>query len=183
MIRIKAGNVAAAEAYLRGIERRIAAGLDPKIGSVASLFVSHWDAAIKDTIPARLRNRLGIAVAMQVYQAYRELLGSPRWQALVAAGARAQRLLWASTGTKDPAVRHALYIEALAAPDTISTIPEKALFAFADHGEVRQALPLDGGDAEAVLAECRRAGIDDAAMAGRLQREGADGGTAALGGG
>ena len=120
---------------------------------------------------------------MQVYQAYRELLGSPRWQALVAAGARAQRLLWASTGTKDPAVRHALYIEALAAPDTISTIPEKALFAFADHGEVRQALPLDGGDAEAVLAECRRAGIDDAAMAGRLQREGGDGGTAALGGG
>ena len=170
----RAQYVAATEAYLRGIERRIAAGRDPKISSVASLFVSRWDVAVKDTIPARLRNRLGIAVAMQTYQAYRELLASPRWQKLAAAGAPAQRLLWASTGTKDPAATDTLYIEALAAPDTINTIPEKTLFAFADHGEVKQPLPADGGDAEAVLAECRHEGIDDDALAARLQREGAD---------
>ena len=170
----RAQYAAAAEAYMRGIERRIAAGHDPKIGSVASLFVSRWDAAASDTIPAHLRNRLGIAVAMQTYRAYRELLASPRWQKLAAAGAQAQRLLWGSTGTKDPAARDTLYLEALAAPDTINTIPEKTLLAFADHGEVKQSLPADGGDAEAVLAECRRAGIDDAALAARLQREGAD---------
>ncbi len=166
--------VKAAEAYLRGIERRIAAGLNPKVTSVASLFVSRWDVAVQDRIPARLRNRLGIAVAMQTYQAYRELLTSKRWQKLAAAGARVQRLLWASTGTKDPAAPDTLYIEALVAPDTINTIPEKTLFAFADHGQVRQVLPSDGGDAQAVLAECRRAGIDDVALAARLQRDGAE---------
>ena len=166
--------VAAAEAYLRGIERRIAAGRDPKVRSVASLFVSRWDVAVKDTLPARLRNRLGIAVAMQTYRAYRELLASPRWRKLAAAGAPVQRLLWGSTGTKDPAAPDTLYVEALAAPDTINTMPEKTLLAFADHGQVKQALSPDGGDADAVLAECRREGVDDAALAVRLQREGAD---------
>ena len=170
----RAQYLAAAEAYLRGIERRITVSLDPKVGSVASLFISRWDAAVQDKVPARLRNRLGIAVAMQTYRAYRELLASPRWQKLATAGARAQRLLWASTGSKDPAARDTLYLEALAAPDTINTIPEKTLLSFAEHGEVKQALPIDGGDAEAVLAECRRAGIDDAALAVRLQRDGAD---------
>ena len=170
----RAQYVAAAEAYLRGIERRIAAGRDPKVRSVASLFVSRWDVAVKDRVPARLRNRLGIAVAMQTYQAYRELLASERWRNLAAAGAQTQRLLWASTGTKDPAAADTLYIEALAAPDTINTMPEKTLLAFADHGQVRQALPFDGGDAAAVLADCRREGIDDDELAARLQREGAD---------
>jgi transaldolase len=166
--------VAAAEAYLRGIERRIGAGLDPKVASVASLFVSRWDVAVKDTIAPRLRNRLGIAVAMQTYRAYRELLGAPRWQRLAAAGARPQRLLWASTGTKDPAAPDTLYVEALVAPDTIDTLPEKTLLAFADHGRLGAVLPSDGGDADAVLADARREGIDDLALAARLQREGAD---------
>ena len=148
--------------------------MTPKVASVASLFVSRWDVAANETIPARLRNRLGIAVAMQTYQAYRALLASRRWQKLAAAGAHAQRLLWASTGTKDPAAPDTLYVEALAAPDTIDTIPEKTLLAFADHGRVRQALPFDGGDAAAVLADCRREGVDDNALAARLQREGAD---------
>ena len=165
---------AAAEAYLRGIERRIAAGRDPKVASVASLFVSRWDVATHDALPAPLRNRLGIAVAKQTYRAYRELLASERWRKLAAAGARTQRLLWASTGTKDPAAPETLYIEALAAPDTIDTIPEKTLAAFADHGKVGPPMPLDGGDADAVIAECRSAGVDDTALATKLQREGAD---------
>ena len=165
---------AAAEAYLRGIERRIAAGRDPVVDSIASLFVSRWDVATHDRLPPALRNRLGIAVAKQTYRAYRELLASPRWRKLVAAGARTQRLLWASTGTKDPAAPDTLYIEALAAPDTIDTIPEKTLAAFADHGKVGPPMPQDGGDADAVIAECRRAGVDDAALALELQREGAD---------
>ena len=166
--------VAAAEACLRGIERRIAAGRDPKVASVASLFVSRWDVATHDALPAPLRNRLGIAVAKQTYRAYRELLASERWRKLAAVGARTQRLLWASTGTKDPAAPDTLYIEALAAPDTIDTIPEKTLAAFADHGKVGQPMPLDGGDADAVIAECRSAGVDDTALATKLQREGAD---------
>ncbi|MHB1667316.1 MAG: transaldolase [Thiomonas sp.] len=166
--------LAAAEAYLRGVERRIQAGLDPNVGSVASLFISRWDVAVKDTIPPQLRNRLGIAVAMQTYQAYCALLASPRWQKLANAGARAQRLLWASTGTKDPAAPDTLYVEALAAPRTINTMPEKTLLAFADHGQVRHMLPPDGGDAEAVLADCGRQGIDPDALAERLQREGAE---------
>ncbi|MEO8196564.1 MAG: transaldolase [Thermoanaerobaculia bacterium] len=165
--------IAAAESYMRGIERRIAAGFDPRIGSVASLFISRWDVAVKDTAPAMLRNRLGIAIARRVYREYRNLLASPRWRALAAAGARPQRLLWASTSTKDPDARDTLYVEALAAPDTIDTIPERTLAAFADHGRVEGGMPPDGGDAEAVLAEFTRAGIDDAALAARLQLEGA----------
>lgn len=164
--------VLAAEAYMRGIERRIAAGRDPRVASVASVFVSRWDVAVKDKIPDALRNRLGIAVAMRTYKAYRELLGSPRWQKLGAQGASPQRLLWGSTGTKDPATPDALYVEALAAPDTINTMPEKTLLAFADHGEVKGAMPIDGGDAEAVLADFAAAGVDDDTLAGDLQREG-----------
>jgi transaldolase len=165
--------LAAAEAYMRGIERRIAAGLDPAVGSVASLFVSRWDVAIKDKVPQTLHNRLGIAIAKRSYKTYRELLSSPRWQKLAGAGARPQRLLWASTGTKDPAAPDTLYIEALAAPDTINTMPEKTLLAFTGHGEVKDALPADGDDAEEVLAEFARAGVDNAALAAQLQREGA----------
>ena len=165
--------VAAAEAYLRGIERRLAAGLNPRVASVASLFVSRWDKAVSDTVPADLRNRLGIAIAARTYQAYRELLASPRWRTLAAAGARPQRLLWASTGTKDPKASETLYVEALAAPDTINTIPEKTLHAFAEHGELKGAMAEDGGDAEAVLARFTRAGIDVDALATQLQRDGA----------
>ncbi len=164
--------LAAAEAYMRGIERRIAAGLDPKIASVASLFISRWDVAVKEKVPEALRNRLGIAIAQRSYTAYRELLASKRWQTLADAGARPQRLLWASTGTKDPEASDTLYLEALAAPDTINTIPEKTLLAFAEHGKVKAALPLDGGDAEELLAEFARAGVDNAALAAELQREG-----------
>ena len=166
--------LAAAGAYMRGIERRLAAGLDPRIGSVASLFVSRWDVAIADTVPPELRNRLGIAIAKRTYKVYRALLASPRWSRLAAAGARPQRLLWASTGTKDPTASDTLYVEALAAPDTIDTIPDKTLLAFADHGQVRGTMPVDGGDAEDVIAACARAGVNDTELAARLQREGAD---------
>ena len=164
--------IAAAEAYMRGIERRIAAGLDPKVASVASIFVSRWDAAVKDKISAGYRNRLGIAIAMRTYKAYRDLLASKRWQKLAASGARPQRLLWASTGTKDPAAADTFYIEALAAPDTINTIPEKTLLAFAAHGKVGKVLPADEGHAEAVLAEFTREGVDIETLADDLQREG-----------
>ena len=166
--------LAAAEAYMRGIERRIGAGLNPGIGSVASLFVSRWDVAVKDTAPPALRNRLGIAVAKRTYKVYRDVLASPRWRRLAAGGARPQRLLWASTGTKDPSATDTLYVEALAAPDTINTIPEKTLHAFADHGRVQSALPVDGGDAEDVIAEFGGHGVDENALAARLQREGAE---------
>jgi transaldolase len=166
--------LAAAEAYMRGIERRIEAGLDPNVRSVASLFVSRWDVAVKQEISPPFHNRLGIAIAMRTYKAYRDLLASPRWLKLAEAGARPQRLLWASTGTKDPAAPDTLYVEALAAPDTVNTIPEKTLQAFADHGKVGAALRADGGCAEAVLEEFRREGVDDEALAARLQREGAD---------
>ena len=165
--------VVAAEAYLRGIERRLAAGRDPKVESVASLFVSRWDVAVKDRVLADQRNHLGIAIARRTYKAYRELLGSARWRKLAAAGAHPQRLLWASTGTKDPAAPDTLYIEALAAPDTIDTIPDKTLEAFAEHGNVGAPMALDGGDAETVIAEFRALGIDDGALADQLQREGA----------
>ena len=164
--------IAAAEAYMRGIERRIAAGLAPRVDSVASLFVSRWDVAVHDTVASALRNRLGIAIARRTYRAYRDLLASPRWRTLAAAGARPQRLLWASTGTKDPDASDTLYVEALAAPDTINTMPEKTLAAFADHGRVEGVLPLDGGDADAVLADFTRIGVDDTALAAQLQREG-----------
>jgi transaldolase len=166
--------LAAAEAYMRGIERRLAAGRDPRVGSVASIFVSRWDVAVKDKVSDGFRNRLGIAIAMRTYKAYRDLLASPRWQKLAASGARPQRLLWASTGTKDPAASDTLYLEALAAPDTINTIPEKTLLAFAGHGKVKDVLPADEGYAEAVLAEFTREGVDDEALAAELQREGTE---------
>ncbi len=164
--------VAAADAYLRGIERRLAAGLDPDVGSVASLFISRWDVAVQDKVPAALRNRLGIAVAKRTYRAYRELLASARWKKLAAAGAHPQRLLWASTGTKDPQAPDTLYVDALAAPGTVNTVPDKTLQAFATHGEVAGVLAEDGGDADGVLASFARAGIDTVALAGTLQRDG-----------
>ncbi len=162
--------VAAAEAYLRGIERRIADGLDPVVSSVASLFVSRWDKAVMETAPAQLRNKLGIAVSQQAYQAYRRLLDSERWKKLAAAGARPQRLLWASTSTKDPDAPDTLYVSALAAPDTVDTVPDKTLRAFADHGKVDSVLDDDGGD---VLQAFNAAGIDTDALAMQLQQEGA----------
>jgi transaldolase len=165
--------VAAAEAYLRGVERRIEAGLNPAVASVASLFVSRWDVAVAGKVPAELGNRLGIAVAGRAYRAYRELLASARFQRLANAGARAQRLLWASTGTKDPKASDTLYVKALAAPFTVNTMPENTLHAFAEHGEVGTALDAGGGDCEAVLAGFAKAGIDVQALAARLQDEGA----------
>ena len=164
--------LAAAHAYLRGLERRLAEGLDLRVESVASLFVSRWDVAVKDKVSAALRNRLGIAVAQQAYAEYRALLASARWQKLAAAGAHPQRLLWASTGTKDPAAPDTLYMQALAAPDTINTIPEKTLLAFADHGVVDHVMDPDGGDAEQLMTEFAHAGIDTLALAHELQLEG-----------
>lgn len=164
--------VASAEAYLRGIERRIEDGRDPAVSSVASLFVSRWDKAIMDSAPAALRNKLGIAVSRQVYRAYRELLASDRWKKLADAGALPQRLLWASTGTKDPDASDTLYVSALAAPDTIDTIPDKTLEAFADHGKVASVLDADDDVAD-VLEPFIDAGIDVDALATRLQEEGA----------
>src|SRR5262245_42987942 len=165
--------VAAAEAYLRGMERRVTAGLRPDVGSVASVFVSRWDVAVTGRVPEGLRDRLGIAVAEQTYKAYRGLLDSPRWQRLANAGARPQRLLWASTGTKDPKSSDVLYVQALAAPFTVNTMPEATLKALADHGEVGPILPAHGGDSEEELARFTRAGIDVRALAARLQDEGA----------
>jgi transaldolase len=165
---------AAAEAYMRGIERRIAAGRDPKVHSIASVFISRWDKAVVEKVPEPLRNRLGIAIAERTYKAYRDLLASARWQKLAEAKAAPQRLLWASTGTKDPNAPDVMYIEALAAPDTVNTIPEKTLLAFADHGRMKGVMPADGGDAEQLLAKFARAGVDDAAVAEELQREGAE---------
>jgi transaldolase len=165
--------VAAAEAYLRGVERRIKAGLNPAVASVASLFISRWDVATSDKVPAELTNQLGIAVAQRTYKAYLELLMSSRFQRAANAGARIQRLLWASTGTKDPKASDILYVKALAAPLTINTMPEATLKAFAQHGEVGATLPPDGGDCEKVLAAFSKAGIDIDALAERLQDEGA----------
>jgi transaldolase len=164
---------AVADAYMRGIERRIAAGRSPQVASVASLFVSRWDRAVADKVPADLHNTLGIAVARRTYRAYREMLASERWRGLAAQGALPQRLLWASTGTKDPDASDTLYVEALAAPDTIDTIPVKTLYAFVDHGVLRGPMAEDGGDAEAVLAKFVQAGIDLAALATQLQVDGA----------
>jgi transaldolase len=165
--------VAAAAAYLRGIERRIEAGLNPAVASVASLFVSRWDVAVVGKVPAELTNRLGIAIAQRAYKAYRELLASARFQRAANAGARAQRLLWASTGTKDPKASDILYVKALAAPFTVNTMPDGTLKAFADHGEVGELLRPDGGECEKVLAAFAKAGIDVDALAARLQEEGA----------
>jgi transaldolase len=164
---------AVAAAYMRGIERRLQAGRDPHVPSVASLFVSRWDVAANPQLPGELHNVLGIAVARQTYRAYRELLASARWQRLAAAGAPVQRVLWASTGSKDPAASDTLYVEALTAPDTINTIPEQTLHAFADHGVVGAVMPADGGDADAVLARISSAGVDIEALAAKLQRDGA----------
>jgi transaldolase len=166
--------LAVAEAYMRGIERRIASGLDPRIHSVASVFVSRWDVAVQNRVPPALRNRLGIAEARRAYREYRKLLATPRWRALAKAGAPTQRLLWASTGVKDPSAPDTLYVEALAAPDTINTMPDKTLMSFADHGQVKEVMAVDGGDAESVIAELARAGIDDMALAAQLQREGTE---------
>ncbi len=165
--------LAAAEAFLRGIERRIDAGLNPDVGSVASVFISRWDAAVMDKVPESLHDRLGIAMAGRIYKAYRDLLDSPRWQRAFNDGARPQRLLWASTGTKDPKASDVLYIKALAAPFTVNTMPEGTLKAFADHGEIGPMLPADGGDCEDVLAQFAKAGIDLDALAAQLQDEGA----------
>ena len=165
--------LATAEAFLRGIERRIEAGLNPNVGSVASLFVSRWDAAVMDKAPESLRGQLGIAIATRTYKSYRELLASPRWQRVLNAGARPQRLLWASTGTKDPKASDVLYVKALAAPFTVNTMPEATLKALADHGELGSILPADGGDCEEVLVRFAKAGIDVDALAARLQEEGA----------
>ena len=165
--------VEAAEAFLRAIERRIDAGLQPDVGSVASLFVSRWDAAVSGKTPALLNNQLGIAIAKRTYKAYRELLGSPRWQRIYNAGSRPQRLLWASTGTKDPKAPDVLYVKALAAPFTVNTMPEATLKALADHGEIREIMSADGGDYDTVLDEFATAGVDIYELAAKLQDEGA----------
>lgn len=166
--------LAAAEAWMRGIERRIAAGTAANVASVASMFISRWDVAVTGKVPKELNDQLGIAIGQRTYKTYCELREAPRWRRLVDAGAHPQRLLWASTSTKDPKAPDTLYVEALAAPDTINTVPDKTLLAFADHGRLRGTLPKDGGDCEQVIARFNAAGIDDAALAGRLQREGAE---------
>jgi transaldolase len=165
--------VAAAEAYLRGVERRIAAGLNPAVGSVASVFISRWDVAVAAKVPAALTNHLGIAIAERTYKAYHDLIASARWQRAANSGARAQRLLWASTGTKDPKASDILYVKALAAPFTVNTMPEGTLKDFGNHGEVGDILAADGGDAETMLASFAKAGIDVDKLAAQLQDEGA----------
>ena len=165
--------LASADAYMRGIERRLEAGLDPNVRSVASVFISRWDAAVIGRVPDHLRGRLGLAVGLKTYQAYRRLMDSNRWQRLANAGAPAQRLLWASTSTKDPDSPDTMYIDGLRAPHTINTMPESTLRAFADHGQVGEPIAADGGDAEATLAQFESAGIDVDALAATLQSDGA----------
>jgi transaldolase len=165
--------VAAAEAFLRGVERRIDAGLTPAVSSVASVFISRWDVAVSGKVPDALKDRLGIAVAQRTYKAYRGMLGSPRWLRAYNAGARPQRLLWASTGTKDPKASDVLYVKALAAPFTINTMPEATLKALGDHGEIGATLPVDGGDCQKTLAEFEKAGVGVDALAAKLQDDGA----------
>ena len=165
--------VAAAEAFLRGIERRLDAGLNPNVGSVASVFVSRWDVAVAGQVPDSLRNRLGIAISQRTYKAAHDLLGSSRWRRICNMGARPQRLLWASTGTKDPQAADILYVKALAAPFTVNTMPEATLKAVADHGEIGSVMATDGDDCEEVLAEFSKAGIDIDALAAKLQEDGA----------
>lgn len=166
--------LAAADAYMRGIERRLEAGLSPEVMSVASLFVSRWDKAVEGQVPESLRNRLGVAVGERTYRAYRELLESVRMRRLKAEGAPIQTLLWASTGTKDPSAPDTLYVEELAAPDTINTMPEKTLLAFADHGRVGPLLSNEEWESDEVLEEFKAAGVEVAGLATQLQREGAD---------
>jgi transaldolase len=165
--------LAAAEAYLRGIERRIEAGLNPRIASVASVFISRWDAAVAGKVPGALENQLGLAVARQTYQAYASQLASPRWRRIFIQGAVAQRLLWASTGTKDPKAPDTLYVTSLAAPNTVNTIPEATLKTFADHGQVGPVMREDGGDCEGVLSQFNQVGINTESLGARLQQEGA----------
>jgi transaldolase len=165
--------LASADAYMRGLERRVAAGLNPDVRSVASVFLSRWDGATMDKVPDQLRDKLGIAIGQQVYKAYRDVLASDRWQRLANFGARPQRLLFASTGTKDPKASDVLYISGLAAPNTINTMPEKTLLAFGDHGKLTGALPRDGGDCETVLESFRKAGINLEQLAADLQSNGA----------
>ncbi|MFL6056441.1 MAG: transaldolase [Actinoallomurus sp.] len=164
---------AAADAYLTGVQRRVDEGLDPAVGSVASVFMSRWDVAVADMVPDRLKDWLGLAVGLDTYRAYRRLMDSDRMQRLENAGARVQRLLWASTRTKDPAASDTLYVHGLAAPFTINTMPDDTLEAFYDHGEVGEPMPADGGDADEVLARFADAGVDVAALAEKLQRDGA----------
>ena len=166
--------VAAAEAYLRGVERRIAAGLNPHVGSVASLFISRWDVAVMSKVPEALHNQLGVAIAGQTYESYRMELNSPRWQRMLNAGGRSQRLLWASTGTKDPKASDILYIQDLAAPFTVNTMPEATLKAFADHGGIGETLPTSDDDCEEVLANFAKAGINVDALGAQLQVAGAE---------
>lgn len=165
--------LAAADAYMKGLERRVAAGLSPDVRSVASVFISRWDKAVMDKVPDSLRDKLGIAVAKQAYKAYREVIASDRWQKLESLGARPQRLLFASTSTKDPKAPDTMYVAALAAPDTVNTMPDETLLAFADHGNVGTLLEADGGDSEKVLAEYGPAGVDVEALGRQLQVEGA----------
>jgi transaldolase len=166
--------VAAAEAFMRGVERRIAAGLDPVVGSVASVFMSRWDVAVADKVPDHLRDRLALAIGFQTYKAYRELMDSDRWQRLANQGARLQRLLWASTSTKDPKAPDTLYVHQLGAPFTVNTVPEGTLLAFYDHGHAGTAIPADGGDSAATIAAFEKAGIDTTALAATLQSSAAD---------
>lgn len=165
--------VAAAEAYMRGLEKRIEAGLDPDVRSVASVFISRWDRAIVENVPDAIKNKLGIAIGQQAYRAYRELLASDRWQRLEGLGARPQRLLFASTSSKDKRATDTLYIEELAAPNTVNTMPEDTLRAYADHGTFKGVLSADGGDCDAVLAAHGKAGVDVDALAAKLQSDGA----------
>jgi transaldolase len=165
--------LAAAEAYMRGVERRIEEGLDPAVASVASVFMSRWDAAVQDKVPDHLRGRLAIAVGRKTYRAYRELMESDRWLRLANSGARVQRLLWASTSTKDPSAPDTLYVECLGAPFTVNTMPESTLHAFHDHGHVGKPMPPDGGDADSVLREFADAGVDVGELAAKLQSDGA----------
>jgi transaldolase len=165
--------LAAADAFMRGVERRIGEGLTPNVGSVASLFVSRWDVAVAGKVPEALNNQLGIAIAKRAHKAYLGLLSSPRWMRAYNAGARPQRLLWASTGTKDPKAPDILYVKALAAPFTVNTMPEATLKALAEHGVIEATMPADGGDCEEVLARFAGAGIDVRALSAKLQDEGA----------
>jgi transaldolase len=165
--------LAAADAFLRGVERRLEAGLKPNVGSVASVFISRWDAAVSGKVPPTLENKLGIAVAMHTYKEARKLLGSPRWHRVYNAGAFPQRLLWASTGTKDPRASDVLYVKSLAAPFTVNTMPEKTLKALAKQKELGSILPIDGGDSEKTLSQFADAGVNVASLAAQLQEEGA----------
>src|SRR5262245_578432 len=165
--------LAAADAFMRGVERRIEAGLNPVVGSVASVFMSRWDVAVLDQVPAEQRDTLALAEGFKIYQAYRELLDSDRWQKLETSGARMQRLLWASTSTKDPKAPDDLYLHSLGAPFTVNTVPEATLRAFYDHGHIGKPMPADGGDADKTLAAHAAAGVDVDALAAKLQADAA----------